>query len=240
MASDESYAMQLAVALKSAVDANRSGEPLNVYVLHDHFSSNIRQRVINSLPEGSAVIHWVSVDLTSFKGFSTLPHISKMTFARFMIPSIFGEDVQRVLYLDADVLVLDDLGPLWSTDLKGAVRAVLDRILDPQIKNRAPGLEKFPRVRDYFNAGVLLIDLDRWRKERISEGALQYLIRHPDSPLADQDALNVVCDGHWTELGLSWNFYDHFNTAILACRPRNGQRSPISPVRSLGRLARLA
>jgi lipopolysaccharide biosynthesis glycosyltransferase len=216
MACDESYAMQLAIALRSAVDANRSGEPLNVYVLCDDFSSSIRQKVINSLPQGSAAIHWVPVDLSSFEGFSTLPHISKMTFARFMIPRIFGKDVRRVLYLDADVLVLEDLGPLWDTDLKGSViGAVLDRILDPQIKARAPGLEKFPRVRDYFNAGVLLIDLDRWRKETISESALEYLIRHPDSPLADQDALNAACDGRWTELDLSWNFYDHFKTAIL-------------------------
>src|SRR5216684_4206541 len=70
MACDESYAMQLAIALRSAADANRSGEPLNVYVLCDHFSSSMRQRVINSLPEGSAVIHWVPVDLSSFEGFS--------------------------------------------------------------------------------------------------------------------------------------------------------------------------
>ena len=220
MACDESYAMQLAIALRSAVDANRSGEPLDVYVLCDDFSSSMRQRVMNSLPEGSSVIRWVPVDLSPFEGFSTLPHISKMTFARFTIPRIFARDVGRVLYLDADILVLDDLGPLWETDLKGAViGAVLDRILDPQIKARAPGLEKFPRVRDYFNAGVLLIDLDRWRKERISENALEYLGGHPDSPLADQDALNVTCDGRWTELGLRWNFYDHFKTAILQMPP---------------------
>jgi lipopolysaccharide biosynthesis glycosyltransferase len=220
MACDESYAMQLAIALRSATDANRSGEPLNVYVLVDHFSPSMRQRVINSLPEGSAMIQWVPVDLRSFEGFSTLPRISKMTFARFMIPRIFANDVQRVLYLDADILVLDDLGPLWDIDLKGAViGAVSDRILDPQIKAGRPGLEKFPRVRDYFNAGVLLIDLDRWRKERISEKALEYLMSHSDSPLADQDALNVACDGCWTELGLRWNFYDHFETPILHMSP---------------------
>jgi lipopolysaccharide biosynthesis glycosyltransferase len=221
MACDETYAIPLATALRSAVDANRSGQPLDVYVLWDRFSASIRRRVIESLPEGSAVIHWVPVDLSSFQGFSTLPHISsKMTFARFMIPHVFGKDVQRVLYLDADLLVLDDLGPLWDTDLKGAViGAVLDRILDPQLKARAPGLENFPRVRDYFNAGVLLIDLDRWRKERISENALQYLIRHPDSPLADQDALNVACDGRWTPLDIRWNYYDHFRTSIIEMPP---------------------
>ena len=219
-ACDESYAMQLATALRSAVDANRSGQPLDVYVLWDKFSERMRQRVIDSLPGGAAVIHWVPVDLSSFEEFSTFPYISKMTFARLMIPCVFAKDVPRVLYLDADLLVLDDLGPLWDTDLKGAVMgAVLDRVRDPQLKARAPGLEKFPRVRDYFNSGVLLIDLDRWRKERISEKAIQYLRRHPDSPCADQDALNVACDGRWTALDLRWNFYDHFRTPIVELTP---------------------
>ncbi len=216
MACDGSYAMQLATALLSLVEANRSGQPLDVHILSDRFSPSIRKKVVDSLPEGLAVIRWVPVDLSSFKAFSTMPHISKMTFARFMIPRIFPEDVRRVLYLDADLLVLDDLGELWDMDLKGAVMgAVLDRILDPKLKARMPGLERFPRVRDYFNAGVLLIDLDRWRRERISENAVEYLMRHPDSPYADQDALNVACDGRWAALDISWNFYDHFRTAIL-------------------------
>ncbi len=77
MACDESYAMPLAIALRSAVDANRSGEPLDVYVLCDDFSSSMRQKVMNSLPEGSSVIRSVPVDLSSFEGFSTLPHISQ-------------------------------------------------------------------------------------------------------------------------------------------------------------------
>lgn len=216
-ACDETYAVALATALRSAVDANRSGQPLDVYILCEQFSATVRHRIIDSVPKGSVVIHWVPVDLSLFAEFPTLPHISsKMTFARFMIPRVFTEDVHRVLYLDADLLVLDDLGPLWDKDLKGAVvGAVLDHILDQQIKARAHGVGKFPLVQNYFNAGVLLIDLNRWRKERISENALAYLRANSDSPLADQDALNVACDGRWTDLGLCWNFYDHFKTSIL-------------------------
>src|SRR5271154_1359623 len=81
LACDEPYAMQLATVLLSAAEANRSGQPLDVYVLSDHFSPSIRRRVVESLPEGSAVIRWVPVDLSSFEEFPTLPHISKMTFA---------------------------------------------------------------------------------------------------------------------------------------------------------------
>ncbi len=114
------------------------------------------------------------------------------------------------MYLDADILVLDDLESLWETDLEGAVvGAVLDG-LDPKLKHGDPGFEEVPRVQDYFNSGVLLIDLGRWREERISERALELLINHPQSLFSDQDALNIVCDGRWKKLDPRWNFQDYY------------------------------
>jgi lipopolysaccharide biosynthesis glycosyltransferase len=220
MACDESYAMQLATALRSIVDANRSGEPLDVHVLSDRFSEDMRQKVVDSLPQGSASIRWAAVDLTSFEEFRTLPHVSKMTYARLTIPRIFADSVRRVLYLDADLLVLDDLGPLWDMNLNGAVvGAVLDRA-DAHLKARVPvPNDEVPYVRDYFNAGILLIDLDRWRKERISENAMDYLRCHPGTKFMDQDALNVACDGRWMALDPRWNFQEHFDTAVLGMMP---------------------
>jgi lipopolysaccharide biosynthesis glycosyltransferase len=214
LACDEGYAMPLATALRSIVEANRKGWPLDFHVLSDGFSEDTRKKVSDSLPNGSGSIRWVYADLGLFEEFSTMPYISKMTYARFLIPRIFPETVSRVLYLDADLLVLEDLERLWGTDLKGAVvGAVLDG-LDQRIKSGELGLEEVPHVRDYFNAGVLLIDLDRWRKERISERALEYLNQHPRSPYSDQDALNVVCDGLWKKLDPRWNFQNHLGKRL--------------------------
>jgi lipopolysaccharide biosynthesis glycosyltransferase len=132
-----------------------------------------------------------------------------MTYARLLIPYIFQKTVSRILYLDADILVLGDLRPLWSTDLHGAILgAVPDRWAE-RIKLREPGLESVPLVREYFNAGVLLVDLNRWRDEQVSEKALKYLARHPQSPFSDQDALNAVCDGYWARLNPRWNSQNH-------------------------------
>ena len=209
-ACDSAYAMPLATTFRSIVETNRKGWPLEFHVLSDGFSEEMRRRVLNSIPESSATIRWVPVDLTPFREFSTISYVSKMTYARFLISHMFKDDTSRVLYLDADLLVLDDLGPIWETNLEGAVLgAVLDG-LDSQLKGGKPGLEKAPRVRDYFNAGVLLIDLDRWKKERISEKALEYLVRNPQSPYSDQDALNVACDTLWKKIDPRWNFQPYY------------------------------
>lgn len=219
LACDEVYAMPLATTLRSIVEANRSGWPLDFHVLTDGFSEDARRKVHDSLPEGAASISWVPVGLELFRDFFTVPGVSKMTYARLLIPRVFPATVSRVLYLDTDILVLDDLRELWKTDLEGAiVGAVLDGV-DPQLKGGKSGLEKVPRVRDYFNAGVLLIELDRWRKEQVSQRALEYLARYPRSPYMDQDGINVVCDGRWKQLDPRWNFQDHFRKRISDMDP---------------------
>jgi lipopolysaccharide biosynthesis glycosyltransferase len=219
LASDEAYAMPLATTLRSIAEANRSSWPLEFHVLCNGLCEDTRVKVFNSLPKESAAIRWIPVDVKLFGGFREAYYVSKMTYARLLIPSIFPDTVSRVLYLDTDLLVLDDLGPLWETDLGGAiVGAVSDFFfhtafvaegLDPELMRAEPRYGGLPRVRDYFNAGVLLIDLDRWRENRISEKALEYLTRHSASPYFDQDALNFVCDNRWKKLDPRWNVQDH-------------------------------
>jgi len=210
LACDERFAMPLATAMRSVVDSNHDNWPLEFHILSDGFSESARRNVFASLPKGSASVRWVPVDLRPFREFATLSHISKMTYARFLVPHILEDTVSKILYLDADILVLDDLRPLWETDLEGALMgAVLDRV-DPKLKRNESGFDDVPRVRDYFNAGVLLIDLDLWRKDRISEKALEYLRQYPRSPYSDQDALNVVCDGLWKKLDSRWNSQDYY------------------------------
>lgn len=216
LACDESYAMPLATTLRSIVEANVRSWPLEFYVLSSGITDRTREKVFSSLPTGSASITWLPVALDRFRKFRTISHISQVTYARLLIPLVLPTWVSRVLFLDADLLVLGALTPLWETDLDGSVLgAVADHGVNLLIdEGRASGLG-VPQVRDYFNAGVLLIDLDRWRQKQISEIALGYLERHPDSPYSDQDALNVACDGQWKRLDQRWNFQDHIDKPVL-------------------------
>lgn len=220
LACDEAYAMPLATTIRSIIDAHPSRWPVILYVLSGGISRATRARILDSLPPGSADLNWIPIEQSSFSGFGTLQHVSPMTFARFRIPEVLPATVSRILYLDADVLVLNDLSPLWRADLHGcAVGAVLDALDvylqgNGQIPAHLPCLDQIPRVQDYFNAGVLLIDVERWRDQQISKRALDYLREHPMSPFSDQDALNVACDGAWWRLDECWNFQDHYRTRV--------------------------
>lgn len=214
-ASDAAFVMPLATALRSVVDGNESAWPLEFYVLSNGITADARRKIFDSLPAASAYIHWEPVELKQFREFSTLGHVSRMTFARLLIPRVIPASVSKVMYLDADVLVLGALQPLWETDLDGAVLgAVTDGFGDEILKRGEASSVGLPQVRDYFNAGVLLIDLEEWRKKRITERALEYLERYPRSLFGDQDALNFACDKVWKKLDPRWNFHNHRNRRI--------------------------
>jgi lipopolysaccharide biosynthesis glycosyltransferase len=242
LAITKNYAMPLATTLRSITETNRRSEPIEFSVLHDGVSEELKAKVFDSLPEGSAKISWVLLEEDLFAdlplgaprsvrtatGEKPKDYLAKMAYARLLIPKIFPETVARVLYLDVDVLALEDLSPLWETDLKGAVAGAVPDIrlhtayvlkgVDPKIGRtlfmQEIGYPEYspdlPLVEAYFNSGVLLIDLKRWREEAISEKAFDYLRAHPQTPWHDQDALNAATDGRWIELDPRWNAQDHY------------------------------
>jgi lipopolysaccharide biosynthesis glycosyltransferase len=214
LAADGNYRMQLATCLRSIVESNRAGWPLDFHVLMYDFPEDARVQVNDSLPAGAASIRWIPIDVEQFREFWTAEHMSVMTFARLLVPAALPNHASKVLYLDSDLIVLGDLSSLWESDLNGKpVGAVLDSI-DGRLQANAPEFEHVPRVGAYFNAGVLLIDLERWRAEKISEQALDYLQKHPMLPYCDQDAINVTCDGRWARLHPRWNYQDHLEETI--------------------------
>lgn len=224
LACDEEYAMPLATTLRSMIDADSGNRCLEIVVLCSRFSPEARREVLNSLPDGSARIHWLTLNLKRFEKFSTLPHISTITFARLVMPYCFPESTTRALYLDSDILVLDDLAELWRTDLEGKpVAAAVDShsATNAERIGLEPDLSDVSSSGHYFNAGVLLVDLSKWRAEQISERALDYLTENPQSLMADQDALNIACRGMWKKVDSRWNCLQHPAKGYLAVSPES-------------------
>jgi lipopolysaccharide biosynthesis glycosyltransferase len=211
LAADEGYGVQLATTLRSLVEANRTAPSLDIRVLTTGVSERTKAMVAASLPPGAATIQWVRIDLEPFQGFSRLDHVSAMTYARLLLAQAVQDGVSKVLYLDSDILVLDDLWDLWNIDLHGAIVGAVIDALDGDIKSGMPGLEDVARVKAYFNAGVLLVDVNLWRSERVAERAFDYLSRNRQQ-FMDQDALNAVCDGRWHQLDARWNYQNHYST----------------------------
>ena len=126
---------------------------------------------------------------------------------RLRIGNLLPDEIERVLYIDSDVAVRRPLDELWETDLNGRV---LGAVRDPVVPwAAAPAGLPWAELgvspgTPYFNSGVLVIDTDLWRSQRISETSLQFLARHRFL-YGDQCALNAVLGGSWTPIGPQWN-----------------------------------
>lgn len=113
----------------------------------------------------------------------------------------------RALYVDADVVVRRDLGALFSSTMAHAVGAVVDAhvsMMGIPSMWRPWREESIDPTLPYLNTGVMLIDVDKWKSERLTEQIVEYLQRY-DLPCVDQDAINLVLCGAFDRLRPAFN-----------------------------------
>lgn len=208
-ATDDAYCRPLQVALASLCASNPAlRADIRVVVLHEDLSPAARWQI-----EALADHLELAVELRA----ATLPEVAYNTafggaranYLRLSIPDSVGQ-VDRVLYLDADIVVRGDLSDLFSVDLRGLpIGAVRDPINPTLATGRA--LPNWPELgldgdREYFNSGVLVLDLAACAERRIFDRAFEAIVNHSSHlRMWDQDALNLAADDRWYRLDRRWN-----------------------------------
>lgn len=137
---------------------------------------------------------------------STIPRAS---YFRLYLPKLLPQSIEKVLYLDGDIIVRGSLVGLWNTDLSNyAIAAVPDM--------RIGTIDRYNRLRyspqkGYFNAGVLLINLKFWREHQVLDSFLDFIINNPNSIVAhDQDVLNYTFQDLKLTLPIKYNLQHGF------------------------------
>jgi lipopolysaccharide biosynthesis glycosyltransferase len=226
-ASDANYAMPLTVALCSAASKCDRSRSLVFHVVESGIQTHLRNKVESSLAKvgfPDARISWIKAPMNLIDDLKLpVPYWSSLTYAKLLLPNLLPSDVSKVLYLDSDLVVNDDIAELWDTNLGDkAIFAVRDRIAWISAPN---GLENYrelgiPQDAKYFNGGLLLVNLAKWREKNIGERILAHLRTHwALIKMADQDGLNAVLFDDWGELPFRWNWQIPWRMA------RNGKRT---------------
>ena len=210
---DKWYVMPTGVMMYS-VCVNNPNVDIVFHVIHD---DSVTQRDKRDLEETVMVfegksITFYHIDVTKFPCFpnaTTKTVISQATYYRLMLPEILPETVHKVLYLDGDIIVRHSLLPLWNKDLMGfAVGAVTDSLgEDLEFYHRL----NYPSQLGYFNAGVLLVNLEYRRKHDIVRVFMNYMQEHADIlKFHDQDVLNALFCDKKVVLPIKYNFTSGF------------------------------
>ena len=230
MGFDGAYAPH-AAAVISAVSRHAGHAPFRFILLYENISDDVRKRIEKCAP-GSTFI-WREVGDEDVPAFESRRHLTRATLYRLGLEHLAPADCDRLIYLDADITVLGDLRKLWALDMKGAaIGAVSDGYLntDHSAGKRFNETWDIPEG-EYFNAGILLIDLKQVREGALFTKAMRFAAEYDeDLPYNDQDALNWVFWNAWTALPVSWNVQtSHLQDWAVTAQPEHRRLGQVAP-----------
>lgn len=214
VASDNHYAI-LIVALLTSIDVNhKTDEHIDFHIIDDGISRKFRKKLSGIIDPTRITLYWhksneiVPTNITIPIDNSAFPLTAYM---RVFSPYIVSPTVKKLIYLDVDTIVQDDISKLWNIPLNGyTVGAVQD--IGKTVDCSWAGIPNYMELgltsdTKYFNSGVLLIDTHKWLSEDISGQVISALSKYKQHVrLADQYGLNVALANKWLELDPKWNW----------------------------------
>lgn len=213
---NDKYVQHAGVMLTSMFENNKQ-EMFNIYVLYVTLSKENMNTLTKLVERYCNKIHFLQVNIRNYN-FPNLEHhyISVETYLRLFLGEELPACVKRIIYIDVDTCVVGSLQELWQENLEGKVIGAIE---DSPLSERYTRLH-IPVAGGYFNAGVQLIDVNKWREERFTEKSLKYLQEHPDRIVFhDQDILNVIAQDKWKRISFKWNLLISFYNFKPAVEP---------------------
>ena len=189
---DENYLLPCKVMLRSFFAANPSEKDVTVYLLHSAIPAEKLRELADFCAGFGAELKPIAVDTALFASAPTSKRYPKEMYYRLLSPLILPQEVERVLYLDPDMLIINPLRPLWELDLHGRTFAAASHTGLTEMANEINQV-RLDTAHEYFNSGVMLIDLAAARKLVTAEDVFQCVSDHEkELILPDQDVFNML------------------------------------------------
>ena len=202
---DEHYVQHLSVMLLSLLEHNQHYVVNAFVIIPQDIQEPTLGRIRRSISDFSCNLHFLKANSNLVEDLKVIEHVTYATYYKLFMAELLPQSLQKVIYLDTDIVVRGRLDDLWNFRYgHSIVGAVTDSFVEanPRIKSKL-GLDP---GESYFNAGVLLVDLDRWRKARVGPAAVAFAHCHADRiSFADQCPLNWALRDRWINLPECWN-----------------------------------
>lgn len=211
--SDNNYAAHMAVSMASILKNAAEEDKLFFYILDGGISADKKEKIAKLNKIKNFYIRYVGVDSSVFKDFHLgQTYFSSAVYYRLMMADLLS-DVDKIIYLDCDLVVCSDLKELYDTDIIGYYLAAAQDIGFFWARKRfCRKYEEF-----YINSGVMVVNLQLWRKDLISKKLIEFGIEAGDKlSFGDQDIINAVLKDKIKNIDLEWNVqisFFEFNNA---------------------------
>jgi lipopolysaccharide biosynthesis glycosyltransferase len=208
LASDARCVLGAAATMRSIIDSAPTGTPFRFHVMC-HGVRAADRRKLEAVPfadEPQVSVRLAMFDTSRTSHLIRSRLVTHMTYSSLFVGDLMPSEVTRCLKVDTDVIFTRDVTELWNTPLGNHTIGAVSDPGDEAVRQyqRRLGLKE-PR---YFNAGIQLIDLSKWRARKVTERALKIAEQIGDAlVLHDQDALNCALEGDWLSLDWHWNVW---------------------------------
>lgn len=189
----------LAVTLQSIFETNRD-EIFDVFVLTHNLSEEDKSKLRQIFDGKKSNLTIIDVEFEQFRGLPHAFHLDLSCYFRLAIPTYIER--KKALYLDADLIIRGSLRPLWETNLDDYLLAAV-----PEFSaNMHPELPIDSKL-GYFNSGVMLLNLQKWREFELSKKVMDFSKENPQMiRFADQCGLNTIAKEKFLLLDPKYNF----------------------------------
>ena len=216
--SNEKLAPMFGVVVTS-VGINVTSDDVMMYLLHNGLKDSTVKRLQKIADRYNVRLKFLEIDLEILKDCPTntkLHYANVMTYARFLLPSMLP-NLDKVIYLDCDLVVCKDLKSLWETDVNDIAVAMA-----PDLWYQDKGtLSRLGINNNYLNSGVIVMNLDYWRKHDVQNRLLSYIIdKGKELIYNDQDALNVILQKERWQLPVKYNVTPYYFNRNLDNYPK--------------------
>lgn len=208
-AADKNYIQPLSVAIVSILMNAKKNDNLHFYILCNDVPECLKLKLQELKKIKNFEVDFFDIDNNEFTSFNLLKesHITLTAYSRMKLADLLP-DIDKIIYLDCDVIVKSSLNQLFNIDISdyyiGAVEDIGCTFLRKYHKDICP----YDFL--YINSGVLLINLKKWRDENIPEKLYSTAKSGINHFQHDQEIINIVCHEKCFNLDLSWNVQDSF------------------------------
>lgn len=205
---DDNYARHCAGAIKSILDNSNEKQKFKFFIVCDEYFSDEKKSLLSNYENQNIKIEYLPVDRADFSFYPlNREHISIATYYRLALHKILPKDVSKVIYLDSDLVVVDNICKLWNIDFEGNYLAG-----SPDeggvLQIRRLGL---PLSHNYINAGICVMNIEKMRKLNLEHLYAETLYKNYDLiTLQDQDILNIAFVNKIKRLHCRWNVQSRF------------------------------
>lgn len=195
LATDNNYVQLASVAIESILENNEFVDNIEFFILDSGINKNNKDIIRNQIKNKNRKVYFYNVleELNKIKAYGANSQgrfNSYACYARFFVIEKLPLYVDKLLYLDCDTCICDNLEELFETNLNNyLLGGVLDIL--PDFHKR---YINFNSTDYYFNSGVLLFNCDIWRQEGTLEKIKEILLKENNTySFHDQDIINIVC-----------------------------------------------